>query len=327
MSRREAILTGVGEAAALQERLGIRDALASGDGPVDVFGVIEQLHLPLLFRPLEGMLGLYLPPPAGPGIMVTTRRPLHLQRFTAAHELGHFVLKHASSSFDKRIGFVARGEIGQDVIQEVAADAFAAEFMLPRWLLVSHAKRRGWGPQDLRKPETVYQLSLRLGMSYEATCHSLAGHNMLQASETNALLSVAPKACKQHVLRNISPESWHLDVWDLSVADGGSRIVGGPQDVVVITLEEHVASGYTWDLSAAERNGFSILQDDRLNRQNAGLGAIVDRRVVMSGPANGFLEFLEKRGWSDDPPLNSIRFDLSLHGKESLPLVDELLVA
>jgi IrrE N-terminal-like domain/Chagasin family peptidase inhibitor I42 len=319
MNRREAVLSGVGAAAALHDKVGLRKQLESGDGPIDVFSVIESMGVPLAFRPLEGVLGLFLPPPAGPGIMVTTERPLHLQRFTAAHELGHFVLGHSDSSFDERIGFVARGDYSQDRLQEVAADAFAAEFMLPRWLLVAHARRHGWSRNDLRTPDVVYQLSLRVGMSYEATCLALAIHTMLRRTEVDALLAIPPRASKRRALGDVQPPSWRSDVWVLSANDAGTYVLGKPDDMIVLSLEEHAASGYTWDLSAAEENGLSVILDQRRDRPDAGFGAVVDRVVVFLAQGGGHISLVEKRAWSADSPLNELRFDLSFWGKEVLP--------
>ena len=81
----------------------------------------------LLFRPLRGLLGAYLGQPSFPraGIIVSTQRDLHVQRFTAAHELGHMVMGHEPSLDGEEIG-LWRGESSNP--QEVEADAFASEF-------------------------------------------------------------------------------------------------------------------------------------------------------------------------------------------------------
>ncbi len=274
-----------------------------------------------MFRPLEGLLGLYLPPPTGPGIMITTNRPLHLQRFTAAHELGHYILDHSNSSFDERIGFVSRGDYNQDVLQEVAADAFAAEFMLPRWLLVSHLRRREWTPAQLRKPEIVYQLSLRVAMSYEATCRSLLGHEMINQNDLNKLLSTTPKLSKQNVLGDLSIDSWHNDVWNITEKDSGSQFIGNPDDVIVATLSENVSSGYTWKMQANNNQDPIILRDTREGSSNSGLGAKVKRKIIITKLETGILEFVESRIWSKDQHINSIELELLMNGREMLPWV------
>jgi Zn-dependent peptidase ImmA (M78 family) len=47
-------------------------------------------------------LGAYLSDPA-PGVLITTQGPMSIQRFTAAHELGHFSMRHQPSLDDDSI--------------------------------------------------------------------------------------------------------------------------------------------------------------------------------------------------------------------------------
>ena len=69
----------------------MRAQVEASAGSIDVFGAIIALETPLIFRPLQGLLGACIP---GPGIIISTERPLPIQRFTGAHELGHVVLGH-----------------------------------------------------------------------------------------------------------------------------------------------------------------------------------------------------------------------------------------
>src|SRR4051812_50176798 len=68
------------------------------DAPVDVFALIEQLDLELVFNNLKTILGALVPHGAG-GIMLSTQRGAAVQRYTAAHEIGHWILDH-ESAFD-----------------------------------------------------------------------------------------------------------------------------------------------------------------------------------------------------------------------------------
>ena len=86
-SRRDAILEGARTTAKLHRKFDVRHQVEAQPGSVDVFGTIVKEKIPLMFRPLEGLLGAFLPGPV-PGIIVTTQRPLSVQRFTGAHELG-----------------------------------------------------------------------------------------------------------------------------------------------------------------------------------------------------------------------------------------------
>ena len=160
-----------------------------------MFAIADELGAVLLFRRLRGLLGAYLAEPVSPipGIIVSTERDLHVQRFTAAHELGHFYLRHAPS-LDENVG-LWRSAVTRDV-KELAADAFASEFLLPRWLYVYHARRHRWDTAALQLPLNTYQLSLRLGASYDAVCWGLQSHKILKSTVALKLRSVEPKQLK-----------------------------------------------------------------------------------------------------------------------------------
>lgn len=316
MTRRDVILSGTARAAELHAELGLRKLLGTGDRPVDVFGAICELGVVMLFRKLDSLLGAYLPGVATPGMLLTTQRNLHIQRFTAAHELGHHVLGHQAVSVDKDVGFVARGERSGHEPQELEADAFASAFLLPDWLIAAHARRHHWGKHELRNPDIVYQLSLRLGASYSATCWALADR-FIDRPTAQHLAATAPRASKQRVIPGVHLERWHPDVWELSLYDRGVQLLGNPDDLLVLDLEEHVASGYTWDTSTVTTAGLKIEKDERHDANSEALGAPVTRRLIVQGPARGRLLLEEKRAWdSRQQSLNSFELDLSLLGPE-----------
>lgn len=324
MAKRDAILSGIARAAELHHQLGIREQLRDGSRPIDVFAAIEALKIMVLFRPLDGLLGAYVPTPNSAGMLVTTQRDHHVQRFTAAHELGHHVLEHRTVSLDFNVGYVGRGEkTGYDE-QELEADSFAAEFMLPKWLIVAHAKRQGWGREELRQPEVVYQLSLRLAGSYAATCWALATANLLSHAEARALSERPPKKAKQRAMSDVKPASWHADVWLLSDRDKGGQLVGGPNDFLVLSLEEHLAGGYEWEIESESTAGLEVRTDQRTDSAEEAIGGTVTRRVVVQGnmPARTKLRLAERRPWErGDSAINSLEFNLALLGKEPVGLL------
>ena len=67
--------------------------------------------------------------------------------------------------------------------QEIEADAFAVEFMMPRGLVACMRFDRAGPFTIFGEPSAVYQLSLRIGASYEATCWTLARHRFIQATQ------------------------------------------------------------------------------------------------------------------------------------------------
>jgi hypothetical protein len=332
VTKRDAILTGTAKAAELHAELGFRDKLRDGDRPVDVLGAIRAYDVTVLFRPLDGLLGAYVPTPRSAGLLVTTLRDHHVQRFTAAHEFGHYVLGHKAPSLDKQVGFVARGERDGYAPQEVEADAFAAEFLLPKWLVVAHARRRRWGTRDLQQPDVVYQLSLRLGVSYTATCWALAASSLVPLALARQLAETAPKASKQRAIAGVMPSSWYADVWVLSEHDRGAQLLGSPDDYFVFNLEEHVAGGYEWDMEAMPDAGLAVRRDERIDNAFDTMGGTVQRQIVAqgSGLKVGRLALAERRPWEGlIEPLNTFEVDLALLGKEpvGLPRPERLLAA
>ena len=108
--------------------------------------------------------------------------------------------------------------------QELAANAFASELLMPQWLVVAHMKRQKWTRNHLTQPEMVYQLSLRLGASYAATCHALVRFGTLSAQAHTKLLGVPVKSIKQKVAGPVIPETWHSDFWHIPDQDDGLTI-------------------------------------------------------------------------------------------------------
>ena len=148
---RDTILEATLEAERLHKRLKTKDRLGVLSGLVDVFASIVDQDVALIFKPLDSLLGAYLQAPS-PGIIVTTVRPLAIQRFTAAHELGDWYLKHLAS-FDDEAILHRSPYVDSDYDQrELAADTFAATFLMPEWLVNFHAERQGWNFQDLAEP-------------------------------------------------------------------------------------------------------------------------------------------------------------------------------
>lgn len=318
-TRRDAVLNGTLKAAELHRQLGTREALQAGDRPVDVLGAMHTLGLFVMFRPLDKLLGAYLPLGDVTGVVITTQRGLHIQRFTAAHELGHYVFKHVVST-DKDVGFVARGERAGYDYQELEADAFASEFLLPKWLIAAHVNRQGWNRSALTQFQWVYQLSLRLGVSYTALCWALKGHKLITASEASELFDHDPKEAKQLFAGDMQPETWHPDVWYVSEQDRGGTVVGGPEDFLVVSLKEQAAAGYTWDLEKAAELGLAVRAD---RRQSAGdgekvIGGPVLREITLQGAAEGVLQLEQRRRWERrTAAATTFELNVSLRGKET----------
>jgi Zn-dependent peptidase ImmA (M78 family) len=313
-------LDAVDVAKRIHRELGLQDRVTGGAGLVDVFEVIGELGIPLVFKPLTSALGLCLPAPLR-GIMVTTRRGLHIQRYTAAHELGHAMLEHRGS-VDFEI--LERGPLGPTDgrdLQEVAAEAFAAEFLLPRWLYRHHIQSQGWTVNGhLRNPDVVYQLSLRMSASYEATCWGLVSHQILPQGEVDALRKVQVARLKSNLGGKFKPGNSWADVWRLTLKDDGTRLVGNPDDLLRIELEEAAGSGHQWQIEAFQEAGYLVLSDESaFSREPLLYGAATTRTLIVRPPEGGLgaVTLRETQPWdnggSSEP---SFSVNLALEGPE-----------
>lgn len=314
----QAVRKGTQAAARLHQTLGLRRPIGWRGGGIDVFGIYLTRDLPLLVRPLNGLLGAYLETPI-PGVLVTSQRRLNIQRFTAAHELGHALLQHRPSLDDARIlrRMFGGGNFAYDS-QEMEADAFAVELMLPRWLIHWHMQRQGWTVDDLQQPHKVYQLALRVGASYEATCRTLVRHRLIAAALARALLETQPRTLKRALLQAYRPQNYRGDVWLLTARDAGTRIDGSRDDLFILRLEEHGGSGYLWDIDQLRASGFGVVQDMLEAVDDEGIGNPVIRQVTAIPPdlCRGSVSLDERRPWDFESPYSRFGIDCDFTGPE-----------
>ena len=93
---------------------------------VPIFDLIEDRGIWLSFEMgLDRLLGVYQRIGTVAGIAVNAARPISLQRFTAAHELGHHELGHSS-----RVDDEATIQKRSTDFNEIQAQTFAASLMM-----------------------------------------------------------------------------------------------------------------------------------------------------------------------------------------------------
>lgn len=306
------------EAARLHRDLGIQAKVVRATGRVDVYDTIARLNVPLFFTKLEGLLGVYLREPS-PGVLITTERPQSQQRFTAAHELGHHFLGH-TPSLDREDDILRRAPFQtrvDDDPQEVEAEAFAAVFLLPRWLLDWHCERQEWTDNDLLDPVRVYQLALRVGTSFKATVWTLHRYDVFDRATAKAMADLNLKRVKQQILRGYEPPNYKGDVWLLTDRDAEMRLEGGPGDLVVVRLPEHSGAGYLWRVESLDGEALAVVADGRepLGADEA-VGTPTLRRITAAARvrATGALRLAETRPWAPTRPLNVFEVDYNLAG-------------
>lgn len=116
----------------------------AGDLPVDVEAIAERIGAPVIYDDLgsEDISGLLISNDAGACIMIQRSHHPKRRRFSIAHEIGHFVLRHQSEHGEHvhvdRGNYIsfrdARSSKGVDA-KEMEANAFASSLLMPEALV------------------------------------------------------------------------------------------------------------------------------------------------------------------------------------------------
>jgi len=310
-NRREEILR------ATQEAIGVLNRFPVGSRTsFDIIRAVTELKIPLLFRPLKGLWGATITTETGArGVLVTTQRDLHVQRFTLAHELGHILLGH-KTSLDETVGLLGRFADNSRPAEEVGADTFASEVLAPRSLMLSAAQRHRWTKAALTDPKNVYQLSLRLGISFQATCWGLAAQKVLPEQLSRTLQEQPVKKLKLATApESFLNNSW-ADVWNLTEADTDSFFEAGPDDVFAVQLLDNASAGFLWELVSPGPYGQVL--GEHISDLGSDYGQSSSRVVFLRFDAPGIhrLEFEHRRPWNKQK-IAHIDISIDNCGKES----------
>lgn len=102
------------------------------------------------------------------------------QRFTLAHELGHFRMDH-----QPRVDYVENIEGGKGGRQEVEANYFAAEFLCPRVAVLDWLDRN-----DIKQADAAVaaRLAMEFGLSFSTACFRLERVEEFSAPTTKRVL-------------------------------------------------------------------------------------------------------------------------------------------
>lgn len=301
---RRARLAGAKAAEKILRILEVRQRIGSTQEQVDVFDALAWLDVRVVFKPLDTVLGLYIRG-EHPGVMISTKRPLSVQRFTAAHELGHAVMKHEPSLDSENVlRRAASGHSSPKIsgfasyLQEIEADSFAGAFVLPMWLIVYHAQKHGWSRSDFQRPEVVYQLSLRCGSSYQAAVWALQRNAIIDAERRTMLLGVQPKALKTLIGHVAADADTRSDAWVLDEGDNKSHIPANVGDTLTVALKQNAGAGYLW---LAKETAPSILSEiDKsyvVDRTAVGSPSYTRSFYRADAAGSGTLAFKHRRPW------------------------------
>lgn len=315
-TEQQAVLRGMKGAIRLLRDLGY-DQGAKRAQRVDVFDSIDRAGAVLMFKPLDKLLGAFMKQGDAAGVILNTERPLGMQRFTAAHELGHLMLGHDPHADDE--GILRRGPLSDARAfarvppEEREADAFASYFLLPAHLITAQMETQGWGVHHFSSPEVVYQASLRFGTSYAGAVYGLEREKVIGRDLRRQLLDVQPKALKAALLDDQPlPNPRRSDVWLLTERDEGAVIEAGRDDLFLLRLNEATGAGYVWTFDELQAAGFVILKDGREPVPEGQLGAPTIRRVLAQAKraTANTLRLKECRPWDpeDDPQTLTLHY-------------------
>jgi Zn-dependent peptidase ImmA (M78 family) len=147
-------------------------------GPVpDLLSEVEDAgaHVVVLDLP-EGVAGAYIAKPDCPLLFVNGGQWIARQRFTLAHEFGHFRMGH-DTVVDKQVAI--SGYLHDP--NEVCANAFAAEFLMPKRAIAE------WGAEHVRDSEPTLEhvclLAAEYGVSAQAARYALETAEVLTTAK------------------------------------------------------------------------------------------------------------------------------------------------
>lgn len=251
-------LSHIRREAVLQAEILLADLDIDPSGRVRVFDVIEDDGVWLTFEPLDQLYGWYQRVEAAAGVVINSSHPVPLQRFTAAHELGHHLLGHSYSLDDERT--IIDGGQGSDP-NEVAAHAFAANLLMPLAAVEFHLDRIGLDrAHPVVAPVDAYRLSVELGVSYTAAVVQLASLNKIPWNTVPTLRKARPVALKRQLVGRV-PDYARAAVWSLDAMDDGRHLLVDVGDELHLQLPETRSTGFRWSPTERTLDGFTTLSD------------------------------------------------------------------
>ena len=143
--------------------------------PVDVEALAAQLGIRVRREPFDGKLSGLLKRAEGGAILgVNSQHPMSRQRFTIAHEIGHYLLHSEDLHVDHGIGIRFRDDTSSQAIDdaEIEANQFASHLLMPASFLEQDI--RASGQIDVEDDEQIKLIADKYGVSTQAMTLRLA---------------------------------------------------------------------------------------------------------------------------------------------------------
>jgi|GEM_PF-5711602 len=286
-------------------------------GPINVFKIIHKMGIELMFRPLEGKAdGFYLPQSTSrpkAGILLNSRRSPPRQRYTAAHELCHFLRKDSGrvEVVSEECTFVPQNRPDE----EIFADFFAAHFLMPARLVTHFFRKMGLRKGKLDEKD-IYRLALCMRTSYEATCNHLLHLEFVSLDQHRALRKIPPRKIKSTWSAGLG----HNDIWPIDQKMNDFLLLPIVDDIIQLRLAEIPSTGYVWEVEKGYQEGVLSLEGSQLHFHGpeGGIAQTGERifsfRVCRHGKKE--LRLSLKRPW-ERIGSTTLRFSLRINSSEN----------
>jgi Zn-dependent peptidase ImmA (M78 family) len=205
----------------------LRDLSIDRDSYVPVYDALVAAGVVGMAQPMPRLFGVYYSPQDnGPAILLNAGLDVINQRHTAAHELGHHLLRHSTAA-DNELNSPARWGDGRWPDHEKLAEAFAAWFLMPMPAVLKALSRVGG--KSSPRPVHAYLVARALGTSYVGTVRQLSNLRLITRGQMEQWASIPPARHKQElagrpvpgkpqvhaVLPSMHGLTLHVDVGDL----------------------------------------------------------------------------------------------------------------
>lgn len=179
--------------------------------PVDIYGIIKRIGIYPRFSALNALAGALIRAPADKaevyGMIINSDQTETRMRFSAAHELAHYLLGHA---FEKEVILSPKGRWKDP--HERDADQFAAELLIPLNTLVSEINRSSMNEITAA---CVFQLSEKFLVSYQAMNHRLLSTNLISSVQYERFAKKKPSEIRALLSETLKPEEG--EAFDISI--------------------------------------------------------------------------------------------------------------
>lgn len=211
--------------------------------PIDVLEALARLDLITTIVDLGEVLGVVVPQG---GVMLTSRRGETVQRYTAAHEIGHWVMHRDSLLVDTQQEI--NGEPTSQ--QERQAQLFASYFLMPPPLLMDSLAQRDLRPQAVTAGQ-VYLLARDMHVSYEAALVRLLGEGYLTLQSARAYRTIGRASARAEAFAGRRPADGYAELWSVQMTDT-RRLHVTVGDEILVQLPENRTTPYRWATSTEQ---------------------------------------------------------------------------